>query len=201
MVVIHRRSRTQRALTLLTLMLAPLLSASALAQWSLDNEASTLSFVTTKADHVAEAHTFDRLTGSLSSSGAVAVEIQLASVNTMIPIRNERMQAMLFETNMFPTAAVSAQVNVGDLAGMSAGSQRREAIEFTLSMHGIEQSYTADVMITRLAGGLQASTVKPIVVTAEQHGLVSGVDALREVAGLPSISRAVPVTFSLTFTE
>lgn len=201
MVVFPVRSRIRRALSLLTLVLLPLVSASALAQWSLDNEASSLSFVTIKADHVAEAHTFDQLSGSLSRSGELSVEILLSSVNTMIPIRNERMQAMLFETNIFPAATVSAEVNVGDLAGMSAGSQRRQAVPFTLNMHGMEQTYTADVMVTRLAGGLQATTLKPILVTAEQYGLVSGVDALREVAGLPSISRAVPVTFSLTFTE
>ena len=34
---------------------------SAQAQWQLDNDASTLSFVTIKADHVGEVHTFDRL--------------------------------------------------------------------------------------------------------------------------------------------
>jgi polyisoprenoid-binding protein YceI len=201
MVVFPGRSRIRRALSLLTMALLPLMSASALAQWSLDNEASTLSFVTIKADHVAEAHTFDQLSGSLSRTGELNVEILLSSVNTLIPIRNERMQAMLFETNVFPAATVSAEVNVGDLAGMSAGSQRQQAVPFTLNMHGMEQTYTADVMITRLSGGLQATTLKPILVTAEQHGLVSGVDALREVAGLPSISRAVPVTFSLTFTE
>ncbi len=201
MVVFPGRSRIRHALSLLTMALLPLMSASTLAQWSLDNEASTLSFVTIKADHVAEAHTFDQLSGSLSRTGELSVEILLSSVNTLIPIRNERMQAMLFETNVFPAATVSAEVNVGDLAGMSAGSQRQQAVPFTLNMHGMEQTYTADVMITRLSGGLQATTLKPILVTAEQHGLVSGVDALREVAGLPSISRAVPVTFSLTFTE
>ena len=31
------------------------------------------------------------------------------------------------------------------------------------------------------------------------HELVNGIEALREVAGLPSISYSVPVTFSLTF--
>ena len=201
MVVFPGRSRIQRTLSMLTLTLLPLVSASAAAQWTLDNEASTLSFVSIKADHVAEAHTFDQLAGTVSRNGAVNVEIQLASVNTMIPIRNERMQAMLFETNMFPTATVSTEVDIGSLSGMAAGSQSQQSVQFTLSMHGMEQTYTADVMITRLADGLQATTLKPIVVTAEQLGLVSGVDALREVAGLPSISRAVPVTFTLTFSE
>lgn len=201
MLFFHRRSPILRAASALVLVCSSLFSTAVLAQWSLDNDASTLSFVTIKADHVAEAHTFDQLSGSIAGNGAVSVEIQLASVNTMIPIRNERMQAMLFETGMFPTATVSAEVDMGALSGLAVGSQHRESVEFTLSMHGMEQTHTADVMITRLADGLQATTLKPILVTAEQYGLVSGVDALREVAGLPSISRAVPVTFSLTFSE
>jgi hypothetical protein len=41
------------------------------------------------------------------------------------------------------------------------------------------------------------STIKPIIVMAESFDLINGVQALREVAGLPSISRAVPVTFQL----
>ena len=37
------------------------LASTAAAHWELDNDASTLSFVTVKADHVGEVHTFDRL--------------------------------------------------------------------------------------------------------------------------------------------
>jgi hypothetical protein len=32
-------------------------------------------------------------------------------------------------------------------------------------------------------------------------GLVAGIESLREIAGLPSISKAVPVSFVLTFDE
>lgn len=176
-------------------------NSTASAQWSLDNDASTLSFVTVKAEHVAEVHTFDRLSGSIARNGEVNVTIPLASVNTMIPIRNERMQAMLFETGMFPSATVSAEVDIGALANMSPGGFSTQTMNFTLNLHGFERSYSAEVRVVRLDGGLQASTVKPVIVTAEDHGLVDGVEALREVAGLPSISRAVPVSFVLTFNE
>ena len=37
------------------------LASSASAHWELDNNSSTLSFVTVKADHVGEVHTFDQL--------------------------------------------------------------------------------------------------------------------------------------------
>lgn len=183
-------------------LLAPLLALnSAQAHWSLENEASTLSFVTTKADNVAEVHTFDTLSGSVAPDGAVAISIELASVNTLIPIRNERMQAMLFETALFPNATIAATVDFASISAMAPGSTATMQLPFTLDLHGSSGSYTADVLVTRLEGGVVASTLKPIIVTADAFGLVAGVEALREVAGLTRISNAVPVTFSVTFVE
>jgi len=46
-----------------------------------------------------------------------------------------------------------------------------------------------------------AASVKPIIVNADQYELLGGVEKLREVANLPSISTAVPVTFSFVFKQ
>ncbi len=183
------------------LILAMALPVTASAHWSLNNDASTLSFVTVKAEHVAEVHTFDMLSGEIDDDGNVDITIELASVNTLIPIRNERMQAMLFETNLFPQGQIEAQIDLDGMAAMEAGSSESMQLNFTLSLHDTSRSYTAEVMVTRLDEGLVASTLKPIIVTAEEFGLQSGVEALREVAGLPSISRAVPVSFTVVFDQ
>ena len=185
----------------LTLSFSLLALNSAQAHWSLDNQASTLSFVTVKADHVAEVHTFDVMSGTIGDAGELEISIELASVNTLIPIRNERMQAMLFETSLFPDATISASVDIEALAGLAAGATQMLQVEFTLAMHGNSKSYMADVLVSRLQGGIVASTVKPIIVTADSYGFVTGVEALREVAGLPSISRAVPVSFTVVFNQ
>ncbi|HCL71796.1 MAG TPA: hypothetical protein DIC58_03080, partial [Gammaproteobacteria bacterium] len=166
-----------------TLLMAGFLPNLAMAHWSLNNEASTLSFVTTKAEHVAEVHTFDLLSGEIADDGAVSVTVELASVNTLIPIRNERMQAMLFETNLFPEATIEATIDLDNLAAMPAGGSETMQLNFSLSMRDISRSYTADVMITRLDEALVPTTLKPIVVTAVDFGLQTGVEALREVAG------------------
>lgn len=181
------------------LVLSLLASQPALAQWALDNDMSSLSFVTTKAEHVAEVHTFEQMSGTLTSVGDLSIAIELISVNTMIPIRNERMQALLFETDIFPEATITGKIDMAQVAGMEAGDSKAMAIDFSLSIRGIAKAYTADVQVTRTGAGLVASTRKPIIVMADSHDLVSGVDALREVAGLPSISRAVPVSFSVVF--
>ena len=71
-----------------------LLSWASLAQaaWQLSADESSLTFVTTKATHVAEVHSFKSLTGSVDEQGRVAVSVALASVDTLIPIRDERMR-------------------------------------------------------------------------------------------------------------
>ena len=178
-----------------------IVSATASAQWTLSNEASTLSFVTVKADHVAEVHTFDELSGAIGEDGSVSIEIALASVNTLVPIRNERMQSMLFETDLFPRATITSQINSDGLANMALGSSEEIGLDFTLELHNQSQTYNATVLVSRQEAGLIATTLKPIVVKAESFDLVAGVEALREVAGLPSISRAVPVSFTVVFED
>ncbi len=176
------------------------LAFTAQAQWQLDNELSTLSFVTIKADHVGEVHTFDRLSGSIANEGAAAITIELASINTLIPIRDERMQNMLFETNLFPRAELTAQLDISEFEALEVGRSATATIGFDLSMRGQSNSYQAEVVVTRLAdNGIQASTLKPVIVIANSYDLVAGVEALREVAGLPSISNAVPVSFTVVF--
>ena len=183
------------------LLAAILFTGVAQAHWSLDNDASSLSFVTVKAEHVAEAHTFDSLSGTIGDDGGVEISIELASVNTMIPIRNERMQEMLFETNLFPNATISGSINLDALTGMDAGSSVARQIDFELSLHGQSVALAADVQITRTGEGVIVSTLKPIIVMADSFSLVAGVEKLREVAGLPGISRAVPVSFTVVFEE
>ena len=175
--------------------------SAAQAHWSLDNEASSLSFVTVKAEHVAEAHSFDRLSGTIGDNGDVEITIELASVNTMIQIRNERMQEMLFETNMFPEATISGSIDLDALTDMDAGASTGRQVDFELSLHGQSVALAVDVQITRTGEGAVVSTLKPIIVMSDAFALTAGVEKLREVAGLPSISRAVPVSFTVVFEQ
>jgi polyisoprenoid-binding protein YceI len=186
---------------LTALSVAVLFAGAAQAHWSLDNDTSTLSFVTVKAEHVAEVHTFDSLSGTIGDDGGVEITIELASVNTMIPIRNERIQEMLFETNLFPDGIITGSIDLDALTDMDAGSSVARQIDFELSLHGQSVALAADVQITRTGEGVIVSTLKPLVVMADSFALTAGVEMLREVAGLPSISRAVPVSFTVVFEE
>jgi len=101
--------------TLLALLVLLATNSSAWADWTLDNAGSQLSFVTVKAQDVAEVHTFSELSGAVGADGRARVLIQLASVDTLIPIRDERMRDVLFNTELFPTAAAVAQLDMRKL--------------------------------------------------------------------------------------
>lgn len=172
-------------------------STAARADWTLDAEASRLSFISTKNASKAEVHYFRELSGVVTEGGAARVEVPLDSVETAIPIRNERMREFLFETADFPTLEVSADVDPSLLA---ATGTRMSAVPVTVSLHGQEASYEAAMLIARDEdGSLTVATGEPIVVNAADFELGAGIAKLQELAGLASISTAVPVSARLVF--
>jgi polyisoprenoid-binding protein YceI len=176
------------------------LATSALAQWELDDKSSAVGFITTKNATVAESHSFTSLTGYISKEGKLQVEISLDSVETLIPIRNERMRQMLFETVDFPMAKVTAEVDDSVMKAVSDGDVLVAEVPITLSLHGREKLLSVPVVLIGTAdGSILAVASSPILVNAADFGLEKGVALLREAAGLKSISTAVPVSFQLYF--
>jgi hypothetical protein len=156
--------------------------------------------VSTKATNVAEVHTFDTLSGSVGGDGHARVVIQLASVNTLIPIRDERMREMLFQTELLPTATVDARLDIARIVNMAVSTSEILTTELLLTLGESRLPITAELLVTRIAADrVLVAATKPIIVNAGALNLAEGVEALREVAGLPSISQAVPVTFVLQF--
>ena len=178
------------------------LSSNALAQWELMNDESTVNYVSIKKSNVGEVNSFKKLNGSIEDNGKISVDIDLGSVETNIPIRNDRMKTMLFEVASFSKANISADLDSKALDKMNIGETYKDSIRFNLSLHGVSKEIVTDVRVVKLAKNrILAVSVNPIIVNADQYNLLEGVEKLREVANLPSISTAVPVTFSLIFKQ
>ena len=176
------------------------LTTMANADWTLNNEASRLSFVSIKKDQVAEVHKFSHLSGSIDKQGSVNITIQLASVDTAIPIRDERMREMLFKTDLFPKATVSGKVDMAKFKTLKSGRIQRDEIEIKLSLHGQNKVLKAEVVVVKLEGGsMLVTTINPVIVNAADFDLAQGVLELTKIAELPVISAAVPVTLSFVF--
>ncbi|MFW5634315.1 MAG: YceI family protein [Erythrobacter sp.] len=168
--------------------------------WSIDGAASSLSYVSVKAGEIAEANSFSGLSGSVSPEGAARIEIDLATVETKVDIRNERMREIFFEVAQFPTANVTAQIAPATFTALKVGESTVQPLAATLALKGVEAPVETEVRVTRIAEDrVLATTVEPVIVHADAFGLGEGIEQLRELADLPSITPAVPVTFALAF--
>lgn len=177
-----------------------IISSPVRADWTLDNAGSQLSFVSIKATDVAEVNTFDEMSGSVGADGHARVVIQLASVNTLIPIRDERIREVLFQTDLFPTAIVDARLDIAAITAMAPSTSQVLTTELLLTVGESQLPITADLLVSRLAADrLLVATLKPIIVNAGSLSLSEGIEALREIAGLPNISKSVPVSFVVQF--
>lgn len=172
------------------------------ASWTLDNDASQVSFVSVKAGDAGEVHRFTEISGVLSRDGNAVIVIQLASVDTLIPLRDDRMREMLFETNLFPTATLTASIDMGALNAIEPGDSIGMSANLTLELRDQDVVLPAEMIVAKLGDSrLMVSSRKPVIVNAASVDLVDGIEALREIANLPSISKAVPVSFVLTLDE
>ena len=169
------------------------------AAWVLDNNGSSLYFLSIKVEHVVETHSFTSLSGQADTASAT-VEIDLSSVDTAVELRDERMLDVLFEVALFASATVTADLTSLAVTDLSPGESVTTELAFNLDLHGASNDMTAAVQLTQLAdGALRIQTTSPVNVNAGDFSLVDGVNKLRELAGLPSVSYAVPVTFNLLF--
>lgn len=175
------------------------ISGITFADLKLDPSQSQVNFMSIKNEHISEIHSFDQFTGSLSDEGELSIRIDLTSVNTLIPIRNERMQKMLFNITDFASASFSASVDKS-LIKLSAGQHKQVSIAGNLLIKGTSVPTTFKVLIVGLGDGkLSATTTQPTSISASSFKLDAGITALQEIAMLQSISKTVPLTFSVVF--
>ncbi|WP_147302725.1 YceI family protein [Thalassotalea euphylliae] len=187
-------------LTTFSALFSLLVTLPTFAGWQLSDEASQLSFVTTKNSDIAETHSFESLSGDINAQGQVSFHINLASVNTAIAIRDQRMQKLLFELDRFTTAEFTGKVDIRFIEALPVGQIKYLPLAGDIRLHGNKQAVTTKVQLIKLASNRFAvNTVKPVLLNANQYGLVAGIEKLRAIAGLNLISNTVPVTFNLVF--
>ena len=173
-------------------------SVHVLAGWVIDPEGSYVGFASVKNDLIAENHSFTQITGTIEDSGDANIVIALASVETLIPIRNERMQAILFEVAQYPDVTVTANLDLDEFTSLGLGESKTDTILLGVNLHGTDLSKNVLVKVTRSSdNAYEVTSLGPIVIHASQFALSDGLESLRKVAGLQSIDLMVPVTFDL----
>ena len=176
-----------------------LICYSANAHWILVEGESSLSFVSTKNQHISEVQQFKRLKAEFSPEGKLQVEIDLASIDSGIEIRDTRMREKLFLVDKFPSANLTAQLP-DSVLNLAKGSSISVKLPAELSIMGSSKTITATVQVTRkMDNGIVATSTQPILISAADFGLTSGIEILQKLAGLSGIGLTVPVNFNLVF--
>jgi len=177
------------------------LALPAQANWYLDNESSRLSFISNKNADISEVHRFLNLHGKVDPKGVAELEVELDSVSTGIPLRDERLRRQLFDVKQYPEAKITAQLDMRPINALASGAQLELRLPLNVQMHGHSQRYSAQLLATRLdERRFQVVTLEPLVLHAEDFGLLPGLESLRRVADLSAIGFSVPVGAVLIFT-
>ena len=170
--------------------------------WRLDPAASRLAYVSIKAGEIAEANRFDTLSGTVAADGTANIEIDLASVNTGVGLRNERMRDIFFGVADNPTATVTAKLDPARFSGLAVGQSVNRPLKANVTIKGASSDIETEVQVTRTSEDrVLVLPTAPVIISTDMFALTDELGELRALAQLPSITPAVPVTFTFAFTR
>lgn len=176
-------------------------ATAAQADWTLDGSASSFHYVTSKNAAVSEVNSITGLSGGISNDVAT-LRLDLATVNTAIEIRDQRMRDIVFQVAQFPEATITVPVDGDMIDSLKPGVPAAATYTATVTLHGMTQEIAADLQVIKLdANTLQVNLAKPLIVGAAAFGLTDGVEELRNIAGLNNINPNVVVDFSLLYRQ
>jgi len=171
-------------------------ASSTYAAWRVDSTQSTFSFVTAKAGApgtggIEEVQAFKQIGGTLGDDGKLQFAVDLASVETHIPLRNDRLKNLLFRVADYPQAVFTGSVDTHRFDALPVGASADVEL-------GGQLTLTANLRVVKLeADSLLVGTRMPIVVNLKDYGLQDGVEALRNVMNLDVLASSAPVSFSV----
>ncbi|MDP5190170.1 YceI family protein [Rheinheimera baltica] len=171
------------------------------ANWQLDSSQSSLHFISVKNELVAESHQFSQLSGKWDGENA-SVSIPISSMQTNIPIRNERIWQYVLQAEKYNSIDVKAPLKSDSIAMLTVNNTLLVDLPLTVTIAGESATLSAKLRITKLSDSvLQASTETPLMVNINSFKLGAGVAKLQELAGLKRIEPLVPVSFNVRFAQ
>jgi len=176
------------------------LSSSVMAGYTLNEDSSQINFISVKKNTVGEMHTFNGLSGSIDDNGQVRITISLDRVETRVPVRNERLKALFFETSKFPLATAEIAVDIVKINTLTEGEIMNQVLSVNIDLHGVKAEIPIRVQVIGLRGHkLLVTVTEPVLLDVKDFDLLDGLTALKTIAKLSSISSSVPVTAQLLF--
>jgi polyisoprenoid-binding protein YceI len=144
---------------------------------------------------------FPGITGSISNSGQAEININLSSIDTNIPIRDQRLKALFFKVAKFPQATIKATIDMKKIK--SIRYYKRMEIPAILEFYGVSKEIKLEVLIAKVyKKKLLITSMKPIIINAKDYGVpAKNLVALSKTVGGLSLSEEVAVNFVLSFAD
>ena len=155
-------------------MLGVFLTSNALAL-ELDKSASSIHFISMKKNTVGEIHKFDKFSFELEDNDQFKLKIELVTVNTGIPVRDQRLRDVLFETVRFPQAIVSGKISKAQYNQLATGQSKTIKLDTHLYLHGIKQALPLVIEVLKQSDQSYRIIGKPFLLNAKLFGLSNGV--------------------------
>jgi len=123
-------------------------------------------------------------------------------MDTLIPIRNERIWQYVLQAEQFASITVSAPLQQDALAKLAIRDSMLLELPLAVTIAKETVTLNAKLRVTKLsANTLQAVTASPLMLNTNSFKLTAGVAKLQELAGLKSIEPLVPVSFNVRFNQ
>ena len=194
-----------RSIKIQILVMAALACAPAVAaDWSLDTESSSLQFLSSKLVReslaaIFESNTFAKMSGEIRDNRLV-LNVDTASVNTKIPVRDTRVVEHVFQSDRYPRATVTAEIDQQSIEDLPVGVVYVRDVQADLTLRDRTHSVFGKVTVVRTqADQLLVQTTEPVLVNAAQYAMTEGFLTLQKIAKLFNIPTMIPVSFSLHF--
>lgn len=179
-------------------------SLPVVADWQLDAEQSSLQFISSKlvqGSHatIFEINQFDRFSGGIDQQ-QTWLTVETASVNTKVPIRDERIREHVFKSDRYPQAKVQAAINAAAVEKIKPGGMHTQDVKGTLTLLNQTHPVSARVNMIRLdADTLVLQTQTPALLNTRQYQMQEGFLKLKELVNLFHIPMTILVDFRLVF--
>ncbi len=184
-----------------TVMMTSTVFADGHITWKSVAEESRVAFGSIKRNVAGEVHHFNNVVGTVKENGDVSITIDLASIETNIDIRNERMIKHVFQEGK-AAAVITGKINMDEINGLKPGQTDVIEIEAKFTFAGIENDIDAEMLVARLSEDrVLVSTADFIMLSTEDLGIDPGVDILKKLADLSGITRVTPVAIRMVFAK
>ena len=169
--------------------------------WTADPEQSRIAFGSIKSDTNGEVHHFNKISGVVKEKGEMALTVDLASVQTNIDIRNERMTKHVFQDGK-ATAVITGQIDMDEVNALKPGETKVMEVTVELAFAGVKNEIDAEMLVARLSDNkVLVTTADFVMVSTDDLGIDKGIDELMKLAKLPGITRVTPVAIRAIFTK